>query len=290
MICCGRKGMAVIQSIPGVDVVMSFNQFIQDMNKSFHSEDPEFYRIPDSRELVAQYLLLYDADDIEDFVNLDFDHTRIMVRLGVHSSSDQAEIIHNIKSFISQIDSAGLSMRVTGQAVQDVNIIDTLVYGQVYSLSIVLGVISLLMFLVFRSVALGFLSLIPNIFPVLLHFGIIGFLGIPLNTATALIAAVAIGIAVDDTIHFLSRYNRERKKGLDVVRAVEITMLVKGRALISSSVILCVAFGVLVTSDFIPNIYFGMLSGLIMITAVIGDIVILPAILMMAKRRNDKGR
>jgi len=273
-----------IQSISDVDLTTSFNHFIKDMNMSFHNEDPEYYTIPDTRQLVAQYLLLYDSDDIDDFINPDFDHTRIIVRLSVYSSWDQALIIDDIRDFISGLDAPGLSMRVTGQAVQDVNIIDALVYGQVYSLSIALGVISLIMFLVFRSVALGFLSLIPNIFPILLNFGIMGLLGIPLNTATALIAAVAIGIAVDDTIHFLSRYNQERRKGHAVDKALEGTILVKGRALISSSLILCAAFGVLISSDFVPNIYFGVLSSLIMITALLGDLIVLPAVLRAGKK------
>ena len=270
-----------IKKIPGVDVTTSFNHFIKDMNMSFHNEDPDYYTIPDSRGLVAQYLLLYDSDDIEDFVNPDFDHSRIMVRLGVHGSAEQALIIDDIRNFIDQLDSPGLSMRVTGQAVQDVNIIDAIVFGQIYSLSIAVGVISLLMFMVFRSLALGFLSLIPNCFPILLNFGIMGLMGIPLNTATSLIAAVAIGIAVDDTIHFLSRYNRERKQGLSIAKAVETTMLVKGRALLSSSAILCVGFGILVLSSFMPIVYFGALSALIMITAVIGDLIVLPAVLMI---------
>ena len=276
-----------IKKIPGVDVTTSFNHFIKDMNMSFHNEDPDYYTIPDSRGLVAQYLLLYDSDDIEDFVNPDFDHSRIMVRLGVHGSAEQALIIDDIWNFIDQLDAPGLSMRVTGQAVQDVNIIDAIVFGQIYSLSIAVGVISLLMFMVFRSLALGFLSLIPNCFPILLNFGIMGLMGIPLNTATSLIAAVAIGIAVDDTIHFLSRYNRGRKQGLSIARAVETTMLVKGRALLSSSAILCVGFGILVLSSFMPIVYFGALSALIMITAVIGDLIVLPAVLML--KGNGRG-
>jgi hypothetical protein len=275
---------AYIKTIPGVDRTTSFNHFIKDMHMSFHNEDPEYYRIPDSRQLIAQYLLLYDADDIEDFVNSDFDHTRIMVRLGVHSSADQERIIQDIRDFILQLDAKQLSMRVTGQAVQDVNTIDALVSGQVYSLSIAVGVISLFMFLVFRSLAMGFLSLIPNCFPIILNFGIMGLMGIPLNTATSLIAAVAIGIAVDDTIHFISRYNQGRRQGNAVPGAVESTLLIKGRALLSSSAILCIGFGILVLSSFMPVGYFGLLSACIMLTAVYGDLVLLPAILLLKKK------
>ncbi|WP_035244502.1 efflux RND transporter permease subunit [Desulfonatronovibrio hydrogenovorans] len=276
-----------IQDISGVDVTTSFNHFIKDMNMSFHNEDPLYYRIPESRQLVAQYLLLYDSDDIEDFVNTDFNHTRIMVRLGEHSSARHAEIIRDLRGFLDELKTDNLSFQITGQAVQDVNIIDALVFGQIYSLSIAVVIISVLMFLVFKSIPLGFLSLVPNCFPILLNFGIMGLLGIPLNTATSLIAAVAIGIAVDDTIHFLSKYNQERKKGQSISVAVEQTIMIKGRALLSSSAILSIGFGVLVLSSFMPIVYFGVLSALIMLTAVIGDLVVLPAILMSRTRQTQ---
>jgi len=282
-----RLEMFILEQ-PGVDKVTSFNHFIKDMHMSFHNEDPAYYRIPDNRQLISQYLLLYDSNDIDDFINSDFDHARLTVRLGVHSSRDQARIIENIRQHMSLLDNPDLSFRVTGQSVQDVNTIAALVSGQIYSLSIALVVISLIMFMVFKSLSLGFLSLIPNCFPILLNFGLMGFMGIPLNTATALIAAVAIGIAVDDTIHFLSHYNGERKKGHAVGRAMETTVMIKGRALMSSSAILCVGFGILVLSSFMPVVYFGLLSALIMITAMIGDLIVLPAILMIG-RNDEKG-
>jgi len=267
----------------GVDKVSSFNHFIKDMHMSFHNEDRAYYRIPDSRQLIAQYLLLYDSEDIEDFINPDYDHARLAVRLGTYSSSEQAVIIDEIREYVRLIEHPGLSVRITGQAVQDVNIVEALVSGQIYSLSIALAVISLIMFLVLKSASLGLISLLPNFFPILLNFGLMGLLGIPLNTATALIAAVAIGIAVDDTIHFLHHYNKMRRQGASASDAVERTMLVKGRALMSSSAILCIGFGVLLFSSFMPVVYFGLLSAIIMIAAVVGDLIILPAILMCRK-------
>ncbi len=253
------------------------------MHMSFHNEDRSYYSIPDSRQLIAQYLLLYDSEDTEDFINSDYDHARMAVRLGTYSSSEQALIIDEIREYVGLIEHPGLSVRVTGQSVQDVNIVEALVSGQIYSLSIALAVISLIMFLVLKSASLGLISLIPNFFPILLNFGLMGLLGIPLNTATALIAAVAIGIAVDDTIHFLHHYNKMRRQGNSASIAVERTMLVKGRALMSSSAILCLGFGVLLFSSFMPVVYFGLLSAIIMIAAVIGDLIILPAILMCKK-------
>ncbi|MDO9583034.1 MAG: MMPL family transporter [Desulfomicrobium sp.] len=269
------------ESLPGVDRTMSFVDFLKDMNESFHNENPEFYRIPDSRELVAQYLLLYDSDDIEDFITPDQDHARILIRLAEHSSAGQARIIAALQDFIDKQDLRGLDIRITGRAVQDVNTIDTLVWGQVQSLALAAAVIIAIMFLALRSFKTGALSLIPNIFPIVVNFGIMGALGIPLDTATALISVVALGIAVDDTIHYLTEYNQARALGLPIPEALHKVNMEKGKALCATSVILSMGFGVLLFSNFTPTASFGGLSAMIMISAWIGDMIVLPAAMLV---------
>jgi predicted RND superfamily exporter protein len=112
-----------------------------------------------------------------------------------------------------------------------------------------------------------------------MNFGIMGVLGIPLNTATALISAVAIGIAVDDTIHFLHQYREERRKKKDRSEAIRKTILIKGKAMLTTSIILAAGFGVLLFSAFTPTVQFGGLATCIMLTALMGDLLLLPAIL-----------
>jgi len=270
-----------IMTLNGVDVTLSFIDFIKDMNKSFHDEDHRYYRIPESRELVAQYLLLYDSDYIEDFINSNYDHTRILVRISEHSSVEQERIIREIQNCLSKTKHSGIDFRVTGDAVQYVNITDALVKGQIYSLSLATGIISIILFVVFRSVAIGCLSIISNLFPIILNLGIMGLAGIPLSTATSLISAVALGIVVDDTVHFLSGYKEKRIQGLSIPESVKDVIFLKGRAILSSSLILSIGFTVLVLSRFVPTIHFGMLCAIIMITALIGDLVILPSVLLL---------
>ncbi len=273
-----------IKSLKGVDVATSFVDFIKDMNESFHNEDHRYYRIPKKRDMVSQYLLLYDSDDIEDFINDGYDHARIAVRISEHSTAGQERIIRGIQSFLADMEPTGLDIQITGRAVQDINTIDALVKGQVYSLSLAAGIIGVIMFLVLKSVAIGCLSFIPNLFPIILNFGIMGAVGIPLNDATALIAAVALGIAVDDTIHFLSEYKIKRTQGLSMNKSLELVILTKGRAIITSSLILCIGFAVLNLSSFVPIIIFGMLTAFIMITAVMGDMIILPSVMLLKKK------
>ena len=273
-----------IDSVEHVDKTMSFVDFLKDMNASFHDEDIRYYKIPSSVEMVSQYMLVYDSDDIDDFVNSDYDHARISVRISEHSSSGQKRIVEQIKAFIATIDHPSIDIRVTGRAVTDSNVMDAMVRGQVVSLSTAALVISLIMFLVFRSMAIACLSMIPNFFPIVLNFGIMGAVGIPLDTGTALIAAVSLGIAVDDTIHFLTEYQRQRARKQPKALALQNANAIKGPAILISSVILCIGFGIMVFSRFVPIIHFGLLSAIIMVTALIGDLVILPAIILLKNK------
>jgi predicted RND superfamily exporter protein len=254
------------------------------MNKSFNDENQDFYVIPDNKALVAQYLLLYDSKNIDDYVNESFDHARILVRLSESSSARQALLIESIKDFLGTIDQAGLEMRVSGSVVQQVNVIEAVTDGLVSSLGLALVIIALIMFMIFGSIKLGLLSLIPNLFPLFLNFGLMGLLDIPLDTSTALISVVALGIAVDDTIHFLTEYNIQRKLGLSRQDSISQVFLNKGTAIITTSVILCFGFGVLVLSNFVPTFYFGLLSAVIMLTALAGDILLLPSIMHFGKK------
>ena len=284
------KNLAVIdeiqsflQTLPGVDTSISFADYIKEMNKSFHDEDPSYYVIPDQKELIAQYMLLYNSENIDDYVNSEFDHARILVRLSENSSARQAQLIDRIKEFLEANPRDDLEMRITGSVVQQVNVIEAVTDGLVSSLALALVVITVIMLMVLRSVKIGLLSIVPNLFPLILNFGIMGLLGIPLDTSTALISVVALGIAVDDTIHFLLEYNCFRQRKMSMVDSLGSVLLGKGLPIVTTSVILCAGFGVLVFSNFVPTFYFGLLSAMVMLTALAGDILLLPAIMLIRK-------
>ena len=272
-----------IKMLNGVDITISLVDFIKDMNESFHNEDTQYYKIPESANLISQYLLIYDSDEIEDFVNNTYDHARISVRISENGTAGQKRLIRKLQNFLGIIDHKGLNIRITGRTIKDVRIMDSLVQGQIYSLSLAVCTISIIMFLALRSLSIGSLSLIPNLFPIILNFGVMGAAGIPLNTATALISAVALGIVVDDTIHFLSEYKTRKSQNMSRSKSVETALFLKGRAITTSSVILCIGFGVLAISSFIPTINFGTLCAIIMLTAVVGDIIVLPSVILLKK-------
>jgi hypothetical protein len=269
-----------LQTIKGIDKAISFIDFLKDMNQSFHNENPDYLKIPESKPLIAQYLLLYGSDNIYDFINESFNRARISLRISCHGTAEQKHILEQLHRIIKLNYHPDISVRITGKVVQDIKMIDTLVDGQIYSLAIATAVIAVLMFFVMKSIKLGLISIIPNFFPIILNFGIMGLLGIPLNAATSLIAAVALGIAVDDTIHFLTAFKRHAKGKHDIPQAIHATIMEKGRALFASSLILSIGFVIMVLSSFVPTIYFGLLSSIIMVSAAIGDALILPALMM----------
>jgi uncharacterized protein len=283
-----EKVQQFVSNQEGVDKTISFVDFLKDMNQSFHEEDTAFYRLPDTSELVSQYLLLYGSDDIEDFVNSEFNHARLSVRMSIHSSAEQQRLIKKIEAFLKGFDNKNLAIRVTGGAVQTVNIIDALVNSQVSSFASAALVISVVLFIVLRSVSLAVLSLVPNIFPIILNFGIMGFAGIPLDTGTALIAAIALGISVDDTVHFMIEYQRKRAEGASVAEALEEVVQSKGRAILSTGSIIFIGFGVLVLSRFMPMVYYGLLSAIVMVTGLLGELLLQPAVMLLIGRRRTK--
>ncbi len=270
-----------INRMDGVDKTLSFVDFIKDMNESFHSENSEFYRIPDSVNLISQYLLIYDSVGIRNFVNDSFDHARMSIRISKHSSRDQAVMIKQIQAFVKTMDTQGMDIQVSGLVLQEVNAIEALVNGQVYSLASSAIVIFMLIFFMLRSFPLWVLTILPNVFPIALNFGIMGLFNIPLNTATALVATLTIGVSVDNTIHFMTELKPNLARCADTREAVKNTFQVKGRAMILSSLILCIGFGVTIFSRFVPTMNFGVLSSVEMIASLIGGILLLPSSVLM---------
>ncbi|MEJ5349912.1 MAG: MMPL family transporter [Desulfosoma sp.] len=268
------------KALDGVDTSLSLVDFLKDMNKAFHQEHPDFYRLPEKRDLIAQYLLLYDPKDLKAYVNDSYSHARVTFRLSEHRSSAQAEILQRMREFAESQAPEGVTVRLSGRAVHGVNTTEALVSGQTQSLALAILVIWPIMIIALRSWKLGLLSLIPNLFPLALNFGLMGLLDIPLNTATAIIAAVAIGMVVDNTIHFIGVYVENRSSGLTPSQSLSFGILTKGQAMTSSTLILLIGFGVSVLSHFVPTIHFGFLSVMIMLSALAGDLLFLPALIL----------
>ena len=157
--------------------------------------------------------------------------------------------------------------------------------SQIRSFAIIICVISLLFLFLFKSFKIGLLALIPNLFPILVILGVTGLFGIPLDSDTLLVVPIAIGLAVDDTIHFLMHYQNLRNVGVSVPEALEKASREVGHAIIYTSTILSLGFLIFVVSASKPFTYFGILSSLSIFTALLADLFLLPAIILKMEKQ-----
>ena len=170
-------------------------------------------------------------------------------------------------------DVTGLGMVVSASS-------DLLTKGQVKSLSLTVVLVFSIMFLLFLSSKVGLVAIVPNLFPIVVNFGIMGWLGIELSMVTSLIASIAIGLAVDDTIHYLVRYNREFKKSLDDKLALRETIKHVGRPIVFTTLTIGVGFAILTLSSFKPTAIFGVMMVITMLSALVGDLILLPSLML----------
>ncbi|MBN2686567.1 MAG: MMPL family transporter [Deltaproteobacteria bacterium] len=249
------------------------------IHREMNGGKEEFLRVPDSADLVAQYLLFLHRDKIDRYVTSDYSEANILVRHNLSSSYELKEALEGLKRHIDETINPHFFWGFTGENILINAAADSMAEGQAKSLSLVLILIFVIMSVLFVNVKAGALSLIPNLFPIVINFGIMGIFGIPLNTGTAMVAAIAIGIAVDDTIHLMSRYNTEMRILQSQDKAVDVCIHAEVRPVISTSVALALGFAVLGISNFVPVISFGLLSALVMVFAIIGDLFITPILL-----------
>lgn len=259
------------------------------INKLSRNGREEYYRFPlkESRYDYLMDLLEKQADSSLRFlIAPEAQMARISGRIKDPGSFAMLERNEALHAFIQQnIDTRIVDYEITGTPV----IIDKssryLSRNVILGLLVAFGVIALLMGFLFRSIKMAFLSLVPNIFPIVLTAGCIGYLGIPLNMSTALIFTIAFGIAVDDTIHFLSRYKQEMNRGIQNFWAIRRTFLSTGKAIIITTIMLIGGFGSLILSDFKSTFYIGLFVSMTLIFAVITDLTLLPLLLLKKKSK-----
>lgn len=270
-----------IESLPEVDRTLSMMDIIEEMNWAFHGENPTFRRIPANSNLISQYLLIYDGHDLYDLVDREFQQTRLLLSLNVHGSNEINAVIGKINKILRTSPPDGLQYHIAGFGRLFTDQVDLLMKGQIRSLWGALILIFTLLVVIWRSVKDSILTMIPNVAPVLIMFVVMGAMGIWLDMATAMIASVAVGIAVDDTIHLFHIYRSRRQAGSGAVMALGRAYHDAGRAVVITTLILCAQFLVLTASQFRPTVEFGFLTTLGLASALLFDLLLLPAILIL---------
>jgi predicted RND superfamily exporter protein len=272
-----------LDQLPGVDKTISLADYLRLVNYAYNRYDPKYYALPQDpyelRMLMNNFKILLGNDLLRRFLSADYRQANLLMLTHIASTRDLLRIRDTILTHVGDNLPEELHCEVTGLGMVIADSSRLLTIGQVKSLSLSLVLIFAVMVTLFLSSKVGIIAIVPNLFPILVNFGLMGWLGIPLSAATALIASVVIGLAVDDTIHYLVRYNKEFKKDLDKDRAMADTLRRVGRPIIFTSATVALGFLPLTFSHFQPTAVFGLLMLLTMGAALVGDLILLPALL-----------
>lgn len=265
-----------------VNKVTSITKTVRELNKKMNDDDEKFYVIPNSKEEVAELLLLYSLGlpqgmDLNNEMSIDNKFIRLVILWNLH---DAQRSLKEIDIMTDKAKELGLNIKVTGKLPLYHNMVNYIVSSFFKSLSTALILISLLLFIVLKSWKLGALSLLPNVVPLIFGGAYMYFAGIYVDIGTSIVISVCLGIAVDDTIHFLSHYKDLIGSGLSPIKSLEKVFVHTGPALVFTTFILTICFGCFIFANFVPNINFGVLCSIILTMALVIDLVYLPAILL----------
>lgn len=277
--------------------VSSVLDIVKRMNKTMHAEDPKEYRIPepkagtDTRKLIAQYMFLYKTNlpqgsDVTNLIDADDAMVRITGFARAQTSNEQVKNALEINAWLDK-EMPEVKARAIGIPVMFSLLMKQAIPGMILSMILSLALITASMMWAFKSVKIGFLSMIPNVWPVLFVYGLLGLIGYTVDLSISVVAMVTLGIAVDDTIHFVAKFLRAFRSGKNIHDAILHTFRETGGALIITSVILVIGFGILMFSGFLVNANMGMLSAIIIALALLADFIVLPAVLITLFRNKD---
>ncbi len=261
------------------DKTISIADHISFVHREMNDGKPSFYMVPSEEGSIWQYVMLFQRSDLAPYISADHRQANIIVRHNISSSLDLNRVTRLLNKDIPPMLGDGISFRVTGENLLINSAAESLFVDQVQSLFVLIAVIFVIMALLFTSTRAGLISLIPNTIPAFATFGIMGFLGIPLNPGTATVAMIALGIAVDNTVHFMSAFNHKMRECGVETEAQYKTLQHETLPVISSSLALAGGFLIYLTSDFSILVEFGLLSATTMFIAMIGDLLVTPMLL-----------
>jgi len=265
--------------------VTSLIPIIKDMNRSLHSGDNAYHTIPESRQMVAQLLLLYEnagGAEAEKWVDYDYQRLRMQIEMGDYNSSKARAELERLQAQ-AEILFPDATIGLAG-SIAKFTFMQTIVSkGQLISFSIALGVVTLLMMVVFGSVKIGLIAMIPNIAPAMAIGGLMGWADIPLDMMTITIMPMLLGLAVDDTIHFINHCRLEFQRTGDYETSIRRTFTTIGVAICMTSVIITANFATYTTSVAKVYVHMGILTGIGIMTALAADLFVTPVLLLKIK-------
>lgn len=271
---------------PGVLHVNVITDIMKRLNRNMHADDDAWYRLPDNAELSAQYLLLYEFSlpfglDLNNQIDISKTATRMTVIMNITSTEDMLATEARAKAWLASNAPPHMQVNGASSALMFAHIGHRNIRSMLKGTTVALVLISGILLLALRSVRIGLLSIVPNLVPIGMAFGLWGVLVGQIGLAMSVVAGVTIGIVVDDTVHFLSKYVRaQRERGLSPEDAVRYAFSTVGTALWVTSFVLVIGFGILAMSTFELNAGMGLLTAITIALALIADFLFLPPLLM----------
>ncbi len=283
-----------LRDMPEAVYVNTITDTLKRINRSMHGDNQAYYRLPENRQLAAQYILLYEMSlpyglDLNDQINLDKSATKVLITFKTLSTSQILDLEKKINRWLGE-NLPGITATGSGVQMMFAHLLDKDTRGLIWGAGIGLLIISFLLIFAFKSVKIGLISVVPNLFPAIAAFGIWGLLVGQVGMGMAMVSGMTIGIIVDDTVHFLYKYlNGRREKSLDAKEAVKYAYNNAGTSIIFTTVVLVSGFvAMAVLSEFRVNIDMGKMTAIILSLALLLDLVTLPALLMIADKEKEK--
>ncbi len=264
------------------------------LNKSMHGDDPGWYRLPDMRDLAAQYLLLYEMSlpyglDLNNQLNIDKSATRMTVMLYNMTTTTVLDLEERAQAWLRENTPPGMHAAGASPTIMFSHIGERNIKSMLLGTTLALILISLILVFALRSIKIGLLSLIPNLIPAALAFGAWGIAVGQIGLALSVVTGMTLGIVVDDTVHFLSKYLRARRENsLGSEDAVRYAFNTVGLALVVTSLVLIAGFTVLTFSAFMLNSQMALMTAVTIVFAIVADFLLLPPLLMALDRKEHR--
>ncbi|MEZ7907069.1 MAG: MMPL family transporter, partial [Pseudomonadales bacterium] len=260
------------------DSTLSIVDHLKYVNREFQGQFAQL-SLPKTRPMVAQYLMFFHRSELETYVSHDYKRANIIVRHNITDSYTLNKYIAELEQAVNKMTGPELAGQVVGENLMVNQAAESLMLSQVKALGLLLVLIFIMMSIMFTSIKGGLIAMIPSLMPIMLMFGLMGFLKIPLNPGTAMVAVIAVGIAIDGTIHLLARYQELCSVTSDYKGAVKEAVGEVATPLIISSLALSFGFGILLFSNFTVVAQFGALAAATMLISIFANLLITPIIM-----------
>jgi predicted RND superfamily exporter protein len=266
-----------LEAQPEIGETASIADYLMLLNRGLHDDDPAYLRIPGTKRLAKQLLFFGSTPETEAFIDGRYQTANLMVRTRLHDSAGMRVLADRIREYLGELPKH-LRGKVTGGIVLFSQSIDDIARGQAQSLAAAVLGIYLILSIMFSSLRVGLVALFPNVLPIAIYFGLLGFSGIYLNTTTSLVGCIALGIAVDDTVHYFARFNADAKRKADEQAATQSALQGVIRPVSFTTLALCAGFLVFLSSEFQSQAEFGALAAFTLAAAWAVDVTLTPAL------------